>query len=159
MRWVLGTGRCGMQNYTTWKQGFIHSDQKLREIAVRKYQGEMSQEDYEYARSIFIERSQMPFPSIADCCQFMFIDLISFIDSNAKFVWLVREREACIRSFMDRGAEEQRIHKKGTEFSYEGKPARIASYIDEVNRIISEGLRGRDFEMILTESMPLLVAQ
>lgn len=158
MKWVLGTGRCGMKNYTLWKQGYIHSDHTLRQIAVKKFHGEATDKEMEYAKQVFIERSRMPYPSVADCCQFMFIDLICFVDPAAEFVWLQRDREACIRSFMDRGAEEQRIHPKGWNFKYEKKRELLEWYYDTVNKTIAEGLMGRPHEKILTHEMPLLVA-
>lgn len=159
MKWVLGTGRCGMKNYTEWKKGFIHSDQRLREIAVKRYQEkDLTQGDINYAYEVLKTRRDMEVPSVADCCQFMFIDMISYIDPAAEFVWVKRDRENCIRSFMDRGAEDERIHPVGWDFNYQNKRRLLEWYYDEVNRIIEVGLQGKKFEQIRTEDMPLLVA-
>lgn len=158
MKWVLGTGRCGMQNYTTWKNGYIESNQPIRALSVKKFQVGLTDEEEDYVTDFFKARAELNVPSVADCCQYMFIDTICDVDQNAEFVWLIRKREDCIRSFMDKHSEEQRIHPIDWVFSNETKPKLMEWFYDTVNGIIFGGLMGKRFEKIKTESMPLLVS-
>lgn len=40
MEWVVGTGRCGLHNYTAMKGGFIRSRIEWKRNIVKRYHGE-----------------------------------------------------------------------------------------------------------------------
>ena len=155
MRWAVGTGRCGMHNWTRWRNGFVESDPKLRKLAVDYFQDPSTPLDYAY--EVFKKRMSLGVDSLADCCQFMFINVISELDKDAEFDWLIRDRKDCIESFMNKPGEDTRIHPKGWDFKYENKQALIEWYYDKVNEIILNNLQGKKYTLIPTESMPKMV--
>jgi hypothetical protein len=152
MKWVVGTGRCGMHNYTALHGGYIQSSQAWKDAGVSRYHGK--DWDKGLVRSVIRERLGLPFPFVTDCAQFMFIDLIRQLDPNAEFVWLQREKKACVDSFMEKVGEDHRIHPIGWDFKYENKRRLLEWYYDEVNEIIRQNLIGAKFEHIKTEDLP-----
>lgn len=152
MKWVVGTGRCGMHNYTALQGGFIQSAQQWKDIGVRRYHGEPY--DIGYVQNVIRSRMELPFPCVTDCSQFIFIDFIKELDPHASFVWLQRNKKDCVESFMNREGEDHRIHPKGWIFDTSKKRELLEWYYDEVNRIIEVGLCGTKFEHIRTEDLP-----
>lgn len=152
MEWVVGTGRCGMHNYTALNGGFIQSRKAWKQEAIKKYHGE--EWDKKHVENVIRERMNFPYPCVTDCSQFMFIDDIRRVDKKAKFVWLVRDREECIKCFMNKVGEADRIHPKGWRFETSRKRDLISWYYDEVNSIINKYLSGANYEIIKTETMP-----
>ena len=152
MKWVVGTGRCGLHNYTALHGGFIQSNKDWKQLVIRRHHGE--EWNRAHVEEVFKWRMGLDYPCIADCSQFMFIDVIREVDPEAEFVWLIRNREDCIKSFMRRIGEDDRIHPKGWEFKTERKRELIEWYYDEVNLIIAEKLMGAKYEKLSTEDMP-----
>lgn len=152
MKWVLGTGRCGMHTYTALYGGYINSAQEWKDQSIKKHHGEPYDESL--VGKIIIKRMRLPYPFITDCAQFMFLDEIKYLDKNASFVWLIRNKKDVIEGFMSKVAEDKRIHPKGWDFAYKNKRKLLDWYYDEVNRIIEKGLVGTKFEKIEYESLP-----
>lgn len=159
MKWVLGTGRCGLHSYTAWKGGTIESNDPIRELAVKKYQDGLTKEENKYVLDFFRNRSNLNTPLITDCVQFMFMREILQVDPKAEFVWIVGEKAKVIEGFMSKVAEDKRIHPKGWDFNYNNKRKLLAWYYDEVNKIIEENLisLNKKFEKVLTKDIPVLV--
>lgn len=153
MQWVVGTGRCGMHNYTALEGGYISSAKEWKQNLVKKYHGDNYNKTM--IRSVIAKRMQLPYPCITDCAQFMVIDEIAQIDRDAEFIWLIRDKEPCVNSLMQRIGEEDRIHPKGWEFKTERKKELIEWYYDEVNKIIGEKLKGKKYKVLHTDQMPL----
>lgn len=148
---AVGTGRCGMNSWAKTVGGYAESEVALRKLAVDYYQN--PETDLSYAYEKFRKRLADPAPGISDCCQFMFINLIYELDPTVKFIWLLRNKKDCVKSFMKKGSEEERIHPKGMIFTPENKLAHLNWYYDEVNYIIHRSLIGKNFEVILTDDL------
>ena len=148
---AVGTGRCGMNNWAKLVGGYAESEVPLRALAVKYFHDPST--DLSYAVEKFKSRLADPAPGIADCCQHMFINLIHELDPTVEFVWLIREKEACINSFMKKGAENERIHPIGWEFKESTKRDLISWYYDTVNSRINEALKGKKYTIIRTEDM------
>lgn len=108
----------------------------------------------DYIKRLFEWRKKLDVPCVTDCGQFMFIDYIRKVDKDATFIWIVRNKENCIKSFMQRPAEDKRIHPRGWVFKPETKKELIEWYYDEVNKIIENFLVGAKYQKIKTEDMP-----
>lgn len=155
MKWIVGTGRCGLHNYTKLYGGVIASPKDWKTLIVKRYHGEDWNEDY--VREEIRIRRDMDIPFFTDCGQFMFIDIIAEEDPNSEFVWIIRRKEDCVASFMRRPGEENRIHPKGWNFDRDRKKELIEWYYDEVNKIIEEKLKGKKYVQIDTYSMEKVV--
>lgn len=152
MIWVVGTGCCGMHKYTKSVGGFIESTEELKELAVKRYHDQKT--DMTRARKIFFDRSLLSTSCVTDCGQFMFIDIISDMDKKAEFVWLKRkDKTECVNRFMNRVAEDKRIHPKGWDFNYKNKRRLLEWYVDEVTYLIEKALNGKKFQVVYTEDL------
>lgn len=151
MRWVVGTGRCGIHNYTAIHGGFVQSRSDWKEIAIKKYHG--IEYDKDYVLKTLIRRKNLKLPCVADCAQFMFINEIKSIDPDAEFIWLIRDKKKCVDSFMKKSGEDCRIHPKGWEFKHSTKKQLIEWYYDEVNKIIERDINGSKYQLIKTEDL------
>ncbi len=134
MRWVVGTGRCGLHNYTALVGGYIHSDSYWREQVVKRHHG--AKYDEAYVDQVIKNRMEMDFPCVTDCAQFMFIDRIIALDPDACFVWITRDKKDCVGSLMQRVGEDKRIHPEGWDFRSDNKQKLIEWYYDEVQKYI-----------------------
>lgn len=157
MKWAVGTGRCGMENWKRWQKASIESDVQLRALAVERYHN--PETPMNYAVEKFEERASKETPGWADCCQFMFMDIINDIDKDPLFVWIVGDKLSVVEGFMRKNAEAERIHPKGWNFAYENKRPLLEWYYDEVNRIIDKNIKDHNlnYELIHTTDMPRYV--
>ena len=155
MKWVVGTGRCGLHNYTALNDGFIEATDKFKECGHKKFHGDPYDEDH--VRSVIRDRMKRKAGCITDCGQFMFIDIIAEEDPDAEFIWIIRDKDACVESFMNRPNEDKRIHPKGWDFAHKNKMKLIIWYYDTVNETIEKLLEGKKFTKIRTEDMEKVV--
>ena len=154
MIWVVGTGRCGMHNYTAIMRGFIQSRQDWKGLCLKRYHDGLTNDEELLVRRVIETRKNLPHYCVTDCAQFIFIDLIRNIDSEAKFVWLVEDKKKVVDGFMEKGGEDKRIHPKGWEFKHENKRKLLEWYYDEVNSIIEKSLVGADFVQVKNSDVP-----
>lgn len=133
----------------------MESDARLRKLAIDYFQEPSTPLDYAY--EVFKKRADMDVPGVADCCQFMFINVIKQVDPNPHFDWLIRDKKACVDSLFEKSSEAERIHPKGWDFKYENKRELLEWYYDKVNEIIERDVQGSNFTLIPTESMPIMV--
>lgn len=154
MIWVVGTGRCGMHNYTALQGGWIQSAKDWKGLAVKRFHGELTHEEVEHINGVIRMRMALPYPCVSDCAQFIFIDIIRHVDPSATFVWLQAEKERCVEEFMAKSGEEFRIHPKGWHFHEENKKRLLEWYYETVNHIIRHELEGASFKKIRTEDLP-----
>lgn len=152
MIWVLGTGQCGMHRYNNLLGGFIESTQELKELGVKRYHDPKT--DVSVAYKVFKDRANKKAGCITDCGQFMFLDVICAVDKTAEFVWLIRkDKQKVVDLFMERVAEDKRIHPKGWDFAYKNKRKLLSWYYDEVNALIEKLLVGKKFKKVYTEDV------
>lgn len=151
MKWVVGTGRCGMHNYTALHDGYINSSAEWKEQGLLRYHGK--EWDRGLVESVVKKRMVMPYGCVTDCSQFIFLDIIKKLDKNAKFVWLIADKQKCIEGFMSKVGEDKRIHPEGWDFAYKNKRQLLSWYYDEVNNIIKEHLYGTNHEIVHSDNL------
>jgi hypothetical protein len=158
MIWVIGTGRCGTKSYAVWKGGVHEPRPSIRQEALQYY---YKQDKSEALMEKLKDR--LKYGLCSDNCQSLVIAPIVSIDKKAKFVWLIRNPNDCIHSFMRRGGwnayiETLKIEPKKGFHEHWGDLQKFTWYYWFLNGIIAQRLSetGASFEIVHTEDIPVI---
>jgi hypothetical protein len=168
--WGIGTGRCGTATLAITRGGAHEPKPWLFMEAMKYYQGERSEEVMTILRDRLQARMRSLFNFIVDQKQSVLVPLIVEVDSEAKFVWLIREPVDCVKSMMAFGFYARTIEKwdllrimldESRVRPKEGFPdswsleTKCFWYWHEVNSVIERDLvtTGAPFEMVFTHDL------
>ena len=99
--WGVGTGRCGTKSLAKDMGGLHEPSPRLGDYACLT---KFSESAYYYCSHVIRCRHLMEAPIIVDMHHSYLIDMIMDIDSEAQFIWLIREPLQCVTSLLSGGA-------------------------------------------------------
>lgn len=159
MIWGVGTGRCGTKSLAETIGGVHEPQPWLLDEPVRYLLGETELKD------VLIEklraRLELGVP-IVDLKNSYLIDLIIEVDPSAQFIWMWRDPEDCIRSFLAGGSWTEQddfgAKKLRPKFGWQPEATRLDKaiwYWREVNHFLDINLMWSTFEVWKTTELPV----